>query len=92
MKQQISLREANQHLSRYIQAVERGGEVVITRRGTPVARLIGVTKNKKVTPEQKAALKSLFSANWKLGRYKFNREELYEERLERITRGTKGKC
>lgn len=91
MKQQISLREANQHLSRYINAVERGVEVVITRRGTPVAKLVGVTKEQKVTPEQEAALKSLFAANWKLGGYRFNRGELYEERMEKITRGAKGK-
>jgi prevent-host-death family protein len=30
MKQQIGLREANQHLARYIEAVQRGDEIVIT--------------------------------------------------------------
>ena len=33
MEQRISLREANQHLSRYIEAVQKGQEIVITRRG-----------------------------------------------------------
>ncbi len=32
-KQQVSLQEANQHLSRYVAAVEQGGAVLITRRG-----------------------------------------------------------
>lgn len=43
MRHQISLREANQHLSRYIKTVEQGQELVITRRGQPVARLVPAT-------------------------------------------------
>ena len=55
MIHQIGIREANQHLSRYIAAVERGEEVIITRRGQPVARLVPVTKKRQLTPEQKEA-------------------------------------
>lgn len=43
--QQISLREANQHLAHYIAIVEKGDEVIITRRGEPVARLLPTQKN-----------------------------------------------
>ena len=35
----ISAREANQSFSKLLQAVAEGEEVVITRRGKPVARL-----------------------------------------------------
>jgi prevent-host-death family protein len=42
MKELMSIREANQHLSRYVDAIQGGGEIVITRRGKPVARLIGI--------------------------------------------------
>ena len=35
----VSAREANQSFSRLLQAVVEGEEVVITRRGKPVARL-----------------------------------------------------
>jgi prevent-host-death family protein len=35
MRHRISLRQANQHFSRYVAAVERGDEFVITRRGRP---------------------------------------------------------
>lgn len=35
----VSAREANQNFSRLLQAVVEGEEVVITRRGKPVARL-----------------------------------------------------
>lgn len=56
MPHQISLREANQHLSRYVRSVEQGEEVVITRRGKPVARLVPVEGRRKLSAEQLAAL------------------------------------
>ena len=43
------IREARQNLSRLIEAVKEGQEVVITDRGTPVARLVG--------PERRSARK-----------------------------------
>jgi len=57
MIHQIGIREANQHLSRYIAAVERGEEVIITRRGRPVARLLPIAKKRQLSAEQKAALR-----------------------------------
>lgn len=54
MKQQVSLREANQHLSRYVQAVERGEEVIITRRGKAVAKIVRVVEGERLTAAQKA--------------------------------------
>ena len=56
MQHQISLREANQHLSRYIKTVEQGEELVITRRGKPVARLVPIATKPELNPEQLAAL------------------------------------
>ncbi len=52
MIHRIGIREANRHLSRYIAAVERGEEVIITRRGRPVARLMPVSKKRQLTSEQ----------------------------------------
>jgi prevent-host-death family protein len=46
MRYTIGLREANHHLAKHIKAVEEGHEVIITRRGRPIARL---------TPEPGAA-------------------------------------
>lgn len=45
----VSLREANQRFSKIIADVERGEEIVITRRGEPIARL---------TPQRKAGFQS----------------------------------
>ncbi len=55
MKELISIREANQHLSRYVDAVQDGGEILITRRGAPVARLIGIEKSRGLTEAQEQA-------------------------------------
>jgi prevent-host-death family protein len=36
----ITVREANQHFSRYIAAVDLGEELIITKRGREVARVV----------------------------------------------------
>lgn len=81
MKQQISLREANQHLSRYIEAVEQGDEIVITKRGRPVAKLVKVVEKRELTQEQAKALQRLFAGDLKLHGKTYRREEIYEERM-----------
>ena len=55
MKQQVSLRDANQHLSRYVEAVERGEEIIITRRGKPVAKIVRIVNGHRWTAAQKAS-------------------------------------
>lgn len=55
MEKQITLREANHHLSRYIKAVQSGVEVLITKRGIPVARLVPVAREQALSEEQRLA-------------------------------------
>ena len=81
-KQQVSLREANQHLSRYVAAVEQGGEVLITRRGRPVARLTGIPERKRLSREQRLALARLTAGVRPLKIGRVRREDLYD-RFER---------
>lgn len=78
MKQQITLREANQHLSRYIEAATHGDEVVITKRGKPVAKLVPFTTEQAVTPERQAAWETLQSSVSSLNIGKFDRDACYE--------------
>ncbi len=40
MPQQVNVHEAKTHLSRLLERVERGEEIVIGRAGKPVARLV----------------------------------------------------
>jgi prevent-host-death family protein len=84
MKQQISLREANQHLSKYIEAVERGDEIIITKRGKPVAKLVGADMPAELNPEQEEALEALFGLGMKTEGRTYRREEIYEERLAEL--------
>lgn len=83
MARTVSLRDANQHFARLMREVtDTGEEVIITRRGTPVARLVPVRPAKReLTAEQKAALDFIFSLS-ALAKpdpdWKFNRDELYD--------------
>jgi prevent-host-death family protein len=46
----VSARDANQHFSKLLADVEAGEEVVITRRGRPVARLV---RDTGMSPEER---------------------------------------
>jgi len=81
MTRTVTLREANQSFARCIRAVEGGEEFVITRNGTPVARLSPVSKRRVLTPEQQAALERLQAAmekGWDIGAGPLDRDALHE--------------
>ena len=83
MVRQIGIREANLHLSRYIALVERGEEVIITRRGRPVARLLPIPEQRKLTPEQEAARARTLARmrkGYPLGIGRIDRDILHERR------------
>ena len=42
MVESVNIHEAKTHLSRLVERVEAGEEIVIARAGRPVARLIGI--------------------------------------------------
>lgn len=79
--QEVSLREANQHLSHYIDEVEQGAEIIITRRGQPVAKLSPIAKKRALTPNQQKAWQRLLThmrKGYHLGKEKFDREQIHE--------------
>lgn len=78
MKQQVSLREANQHFSRYIEAVERGEEIVITRRGRAIAKIVKVSRSREPTATQLRAWKLIKSRARELNIGKPVRDELHD--------------
>jgi prevent-host-death family protein len=47
---EVNIREAKTHLSRLLQRVAGGEEVIIARAGVPVAKLVAVETQKKVRP------------------------------------------
>jgi prevent-host-death family protein len=77
----ITLREANQQLSRFVREVEAGAEVVITRRGRPVARLVPISSERILNSEQEAALRRVedrMRHGYRLGGQAPRREEIYD--------------
>jgi prevent-host-death family protein len=68
MEQRVSLREVNQHLTRYVKAAEDGERIVITRCGKPVALLSPLPQpERSLSPAQEAALERLLSQSHHLG-------------------------
>ena len=88
MQRLVSAREANQQFSRLLRDVEAGAEILVTRRGRPVARIVPAQSpgERQLTSEQEAALERTrrrLEKGWDLGGGKFNRDELYDEILAR---------
>ena len=88
MQRSVSAREANQQFARILRDVEAGAEILVTRRGQPVARIVPAhpSGERRLTPEQEAALertRQRLEKGWDLGGGKFNRDELYDEILAR---------
>ena len=76
----VSAREANQQFSRLLCEVAAGEEVVITRRGEPVATLVPY-RGPALTPEREAARAKLMARLRKgahLGGLRIDRDELYD--------------
>lgn len=81
MRYLVSLREVNHHLAHYIHSAEKGNEIVITRRGHPVARILSLKKDNELTLEQTKARQSLLSLmeeGLSLKGETFSRDKLHE--------------
>jgi len=84
VQRSVSAREANQHFSRILRDVEAGAEIVVTRRGQPVARIVPALSpdERRLTAEQEAAhARSMerLRKGWALGGGRFSRDELYDD-------------
>lgn len=79
MKQHISLRQANQDFSRYVEAAERGEEFIVTRRGKAVAVIAPLPRptGRKLGAAQKTALRRLFASARPLQIGNWRRKDLY---------------
>ncbi len=77
----VSLMIANQQFSRLIREVEAGEDVVITRRGRPIARLMPHRADKAADPEWVAAyerMTELLEEGASLGGLRVRRDDLYD--------------
>jgi prevent-host-death family protein len=81
MREFVSIREANQHLSRYLERVEQGAEIIITRRGKAIARMLPIEVQPQLSDAQRAArerLRERMSRGYALGGARIDREVLHE--------------
>ena len=44
----VGIRELRAHLSRYVEQVKAGEDIVVTEHGTPVARLVPMSGERKI--------------------------------------------
>lgn len=85
MTETISARDANHHFARILRDVEAGKEFVITRNGTPVARIVPERTPegyRRLTPAQEQALERSIAwlrRGWPLGIDHFDRNSLYDD-------------
>lgn len=76
----VSAREANQQFARILGEAAAGEEIVITRRGKPVA-VLAPYRRQTLTPEQEAAiarLREMMQRGIGRGARRFTRDEIYE--------------
>lgn len=75
--QHVSLREANQHLSKYIEMAAQGSEIIVTKRGRPMARIAPIEASGQMSDAQKSALertRARMRKGYSLGGEQFDRE------------------
>jgi prevent-host-death family protein len=56
---EMTVREANQNFSQVIAAAERGETIVITKNGTPVAKISPQSADRSTDPEWQSAYEAL---------------------------------
>ena len=56
---EMSVREANQNFSQVIAAAERGETIIITKNGTPVAKISPQSRDRSTDPEWLSAYEAL---------------------------------
>jgi prevent-host-death family protein len=61
---QFNIHEAKTHLSRLIERVERGEEIVISRAGNPVAKLVPLTRKVHRTGRGSLRGKLVMAEEW----------------------------
>lgn len=74
----VTAQDANRHFSALLRKVEQGQEVVVTSRGTPVARMVPVARGQSLRQAARAALLAHLSAQAATGPRTWTRDELYD--------------
>lgn len=82
----VGMFEAKTHLSSLVEEVERGHDIMITRHGKPVAKLVRAETQSRFTPEQIEKRRNALIELRAIGR-KLNLNLSHEEIKKRIEEG-----
>ena len=74
--------EAKTNLAKYLDLAEAGEEVIITRRGRPVARLVGLTEDRRAVQADVLARMAALRAKLAARGVSITRDEIAEWRKE----------
>ena len=74
----VTAQDANRHFSALLRKVQQGQEVLVTSRGTPVARMVPVTRDHSLRQAARAALLAHLSEQAAAGSRDWKRDEVYE--------------
>jgi prevent-host-death family protein len=74
----VTAQDANRHFSALLRKVAQGQEVVVTSRGTPVARMVPVVRGGALRQAARGALLAHLSAQATTGSRGWTRDELYD--------------
>ena len=81
MQEIVSIRDANQNLSRYLERVEQGAQIVITRRGKPIARVLPIENQSYLSDAQRTSrerLRERMDRGYALGGVRVDHETLHD--------------
>ena len=81
MMHHLSLREVNQNFALHIKSVETGNEIILTRHGKAIAKIIPFTEDQGLTDAQQIARERLLkktTEGFSLKNAPFDRANLHE--------------
>ena len=79
MDKEISAAEANRRFSELLQTVKKGGNIIVTSHGKPVARITPATGNEKAAVGARSALFARLRKERAVNAGRWTRDELYDD-------------
>jgi prevent-host-death family protein len=79
MDRAISAAEANRRFSEVLRTVKAGRSVIVTSHGKPVAKILPVTQDDRVTERARALLFARLSKERAVDAGRWTRDELYDD-------------
>ena len=79
MDKAVSAADANRRFSELLRTVKKGGSVVVTSHGRPVARITPVAEDERVAEKARSALFARLRTERAVNGGRWTRDELYDD-------------